>query len=189
VHGLHRQPRRVLLVLLRLADRGGDRVDLAELVTPNVGQRDVDIVRAREVARAPEEPVALRQDVEDARARRRGLQLLDAVLFVANAALVSGPAALLARRPAPPVSLATPVDRRRAGGPLPALSAGPAAAVVATRLAAIAVVPAFVGVADEFAGRIIGGGCGLGHGAARLLAVVRRGAFAVRGGGDDRIDQ
>src|SRR6185436_5633037 len=105
VDRLDQQQRRVLLVVLRLTDLAGDGVALAQVVLAHVRERDVDIVGAGKVAVGPQEPVALGQDVEDPRAARCGLDLLDPIRLFANAALLALTPALLAGRTAAAIAI------------------------------------------------------------------------------------
>src|SRR4029079_4833326 len=181
-----------------------------QVVLAHVRERDVDIVGAGKVAVGPQEPVALGQDVEDPRAARCGLDLLDPIRLFADAALLALTPALLAGRTAaaiaigsvailvaavlwPPVGVAvlwTPVG---VASVLAAVGAtigdGPVAAIAPGRLVVGVIRRAGVGLGRRGGlvgrvGRGVGLGGALGTGGLRVAPPV--GAGAGRG---DRVDQ
>src|SRR4029077_17374999 len=98
VHGVDLEQGGVLLVVARPADLALQHVALAQRHLPHLRERDIDVLGSRRVPGGPQEAVAVRKQVEDARDRGRVRDLLGPLLLLADAALLALPAALLARR-------------------------------------------------------------------------------------------
>src|SRR5690606_11027031 len=102
----------LLLALLRLTHRTGDRVTAAQSVLLHLVERDVDVVRARQVAARADERVVL-EDVEDAGDGEQDVVLAHLGLVVGRVVRTAGAALAVAVAVAPAV-------------PAPALAVGPA---------------------------------------------------------------
>ena len=124
------------LALAGLADGAGDGVALAQPALAHLGERDVDVVRAGQVARGPDERVVV-EDVEDAGDRDQDVVLADL-----------GQGVALARREAVPAAAAVAV----------AVPVAPAAAAAATAAVEVVLVVA-VGLVALAAWLPCGPGC------------------------------
>src|SRR5262249_47957541 len=105
--------RRVLLVVPRVSDGPRDLVAPAKAETADLGEGDVHVPRPGQVAARAEEPVALGQDVQDARADGRGRELLLALLALTLAPALAVATALLTG--GPPVAAGTIPSLRALG--------------------------------------------------------------------------
>lgn len=93
------------LAVLGLADRAGDVVTLAQTALTDLGERDIDVVRAGQVAGGPDERIVV-EDVQDARDRDQDVVLghLRLVAEVLTAA-ATAPAVAVAAATAPAAAL------------------------------------------------------------------------------------